>query len=186
LSAPPPGARELGQRLLRGALLVLAFVPACLLGERLRVPGPLAWYFEWPFIATMLVVALVACHYWRRLGLPSGATRPHWADSAALHESTQALDRDLDAEPRPRLPPALSQAELMARLEALSHRPDQDNAIAESEALLRQSFDQRLEPVFEADRQRRHVLRRRSRVANVVITVLLGLASGWMLYEGYF
>jgi hypothetical protein len=181
-----PGAGELGKRWLRGALLVLTILPAFVLAQRLQIHGAVAWYFDWPFAAAMLVVALFAHHCWTRLGRPDGATRPHWADSALLHEGVQALDRDLDAEREVAIAPALTESEVKARLDALSRQPDQVAAIAESEALLGHYFHQRFEPVFEADRKRRRGFRERSRVANAVVGVLLGVGLGWMLYLAYF
>jgi hypothetical protein len=176
------GART---RALRALLLVLAYAPVVLLAMRLDSFGPVPWFYDWPFVVAMLLVSLVANHALGRVGLPEGATLPHWADSAALHEATQKFDADLER-PEISLTPPMSDEEVRARLEALSHRADQLAAIAESEALLRQHFENRREAVFAWDRKRRRGLRRRGRIANVALIVLLGLGVGWVFYLAYF
>jgi hypothetical protein len=172
--------------LLRGALNFVALFAVVLLALRLSSPGPVPWFYDWPAVAAVLVVALLAVRVVGRFGLPEGATRPHWADSSALHEATQALDRDLEAEPKAPDGLPMTDAELRSRLEELSRRPDRAQAIAESEALLRQQLDHRLQPVFEADRIRRRGRRVRTRAANLVIVLLLGAGLGWMLFTVYF
>ena len=172
-------------RLFRSGLLVFAFVPVVLLAMRLFFHGPVPWFYDWPFVAAMLVVSLAANHLLWRLDLPAGATRPHWADSAMLHEAMQKLDRDL-AKPEVPLATPMSDEEMNATLEAFSRRTDQSAAIAETEALLRQQFELRAAGVFKEDRVGRRGLRERSRVANLVIVLLLGLGMGWMLYVAYF